>query len=151
MNVKACKMGQGGRFEGRAGVSEPPLHGPADAAHAADWISGACLLVRRDAWELVGGFDTKFFLYYEETDWCLRARQAGWQVHQLPTVRVRHDGALSAKRTGRTIRNGCIATEYVRSRRRYFQKHFGLLSSAAVELLHALRAGYDRVRPEVSR
>jgi len=61
-------------------------------------VAGAALLVRREAWEQVGGFDPAFFMYFEDTDLCLRLRQAGWSIWFTPTSRVHHHvGASSNK------------------------------------------------------
>jgi len=67
---------------------------PVDAA----WVSGACCLVARLAFDAVGGFDPGFFLYKEEEDLLLRIRQAGGRVRYLPSVTVRHDGGAVASR-----------------------------------------------------
>ena len=55
-----------------------------------DYVSGACLMARRDVFEGVGLFDEKFFLYYEDADFCLRTKQEGWQIHLLPYRGVIH-------------------------------------------------------------
>lgn len=55
-----------------------------------DWISGSCMLFRRDAFDSVSGFDTRYFMYFEETDMCLRLHRAGWQVIYEPSVAIRH-------------------------------------------------------------
>jgi GT2 family glycosyltransferase len=65
-----------------------PLRGPRRQPVA--WATGCCLLVRRDCWQELGGFDEDFFLYYEDVDLCRRARAAGWTVWYDPAVRVTH-------------------------------------------------------------
>jgi N-acetylglucosaminyl-diphospho-decaprenol L-rhamnosyltransferase len=55
-----------------------------------DWISGACFMVRRDAWEELGGFDEDFFMYMEDLDLCWRAWRAGWAVALEPASEVLH-------------------------------------------------------------
>lgn len=110
---------------------------------AVDWISGACLLVRRSAWEAIGPFDPGFFLYFEETDWCLRARAGGWQVHCLPGARIRHLGGGSARRSGRRLHRGQVSSYFKASRRRYFTKHHGRVASLLVEGLSSSRAVYE--------
>jgi GT2 family glycosyltransferase len=60
-----------------------------------DWVTGACVLVRTDAFRAVGGFDEGFFLYVEEVDLCWRLRRAGWKVLYEPKARVLHRGAVS--------------------------------------------------------
>jgi GT2 family glycosyltransferase len=59
------------------------------------WMSGCCLAMRRSVFEQVGGFDEGFFLYGEDTDLCLRTRQAGWRIAWLPQVEVLHSGRQS--------------------------------------------------------
>jgi GT2 family glycosyltransferase len=65
-----------------------PVRGP--RRQPAAWVTGCCLLVRRDCWEALGGFDEDFFLYYEDVDLCRRARAGGWSVWYEPAVRVTH-------------------------------------------------------------
>jgi N-acetylglucosaminyl-diphospho-decaprenol L-rhamnosyltransferase len=68
-----------------------------------DSVCGACLLVRRSVIERIGLLDERFFMYGEDLDWCLRARQAGWTVRYEPSVVVQHQhGAASRARALRT-------------------------------------------------
>jgi len=64
-----------------------------------DWVSGACLLVRRQAWEELGGFDEGYFMYAEDMDLCWRAGRAGWRVvHQPAAVVTHHQGVSTRQR-----------------------------------------------------
>jgi GT2 family glycosyltransferase/glycosyltransferase involved in cell wall biosynthesis len=61
-----------------------------------DWVSGACMVVRREAMQAVGGFDERFFLYWEDTDLCKRIRDAGWKVVYFPKAKVIHSVGTSS-------------------------------------------------------
>lgn len=80
-----------------------------------DWVSGACLLHRRE----LGGLDERFFLYCEDVDFCLRARRAGWTVLYHPALEARHWGAGSSRRE--PVR---AVWEHHRSMWAYYAKHF---------------------------
>jgi N-acetylglucosaminyl-diphospho-decaprenol L-rhamnosyltransferase len=66
------------------------------AAADVDWVSGACLLVRREAWETVGGFDPSYFMYMEDVDLCWRLGRAGWRIRYEPAAEVLHVQGVSA-------------------------------------------------------
>jgi N-acetylglucosaminyl-diphospho-decaprenol L-rhamnosyltransferase len=61
-----------------------------------DWVSGACVLARREAWDAVGGFDEAYFMYVEDVDLCWRARRVGWDVVFEPGARVVHAQGVSS-------------------------------------------------------
>lgn len=63
---------------------------PVTTVSDVDWISGCCMLFRRSAFESIGGFDTRYFLYFEETKAALDMHRAGWRVVLDPTVEIRH-------------------------------------------------------------
>lgn len=69
-------------------------HTPIDV----DWLSGACLMTRRDVFERAGGFDESFFLYWEDADYCYRVARAGFRRLYIPSPLVRHAGGRSAER-----------------------------------------------------
>jgi GT2 family glycosyltransferase len=104
-----------------------------------DWVSGACLLHRRQLWEELDGLDERFFMYCEDVDFCLRARQAGWQTWFHPGMCVRHDIAGSS-------RSGRVRATLVRhqSMWRYYRKHFGPnpVKDLAVGAAVGLRCGW---------
>jgi GT2 family glycosyltransferase len=61
-------------------------------------ISGACMLIRRKVIDVIGGLDEDYFAYQEDTDFCVRARKAGWKVFYVPTVQMTHFGGQSGSR-----------------------------------------------------
>ncbi len=63
-----------------------------------DWVSGACFLVRRVAFEQVGGFDEAYFMYAEEVDLCWRLGRTGWRVAYVPAAEVTHLQGVSTDR-----------------------------------------------------
>jgi N-acetylglucosaminyl-diphospho-decaprenol L-rhamnosyltransferase len=65
-------------------------------ARPADWVSGAFFVVRRVAWDSVGGFDEKYFMYVEDVDLCWRLHRAGWGSWYEPAAEVVHEQGLSA-------------------------------------------------------
>jgi GT2 family glycosyltransferase len=55
-----------------------------------DWVMGACMMVRREAYENVGGMDERFFLYFEDVDWCYRMKKHGWKVFYVHSAAMTH-------------------------------------------------------------
>ena len=99
-----------------------------------DWLSGACLLLRRETLESLGGLDESFFLYSEETDLFRRMRQAGLRAGYVPAAAAFHAGGASAPRsTTRGIE--------ARSRVLYARKHHGRV----VALFEAIAVGIGAV------
>ena len=87
-----------------------------DVPASPDWLSGACLLVRRAVLEQIGGWDESFFLYSEDTDICRRTRDAGFDVRYAPTATATHVGGQSSPRAG-------LLPMLAESRLRYASKH----------------------------
>lgn len=97
---------------------------PDDATQEVDWVVGACLLVRREVYEQVGGLDEEFFMYSEELEWCRRIKNAGWSIVYLPTVTVIHHEGKSSEQVV-PARHIHFQTNKVR----YFRKHHGSLQA----------------------
>jgi N-acetylglucosaminyl-diphospho-decaprenol L-rhamnosyltransferase len=66
-----------------------------------DWVMGAAMLIRREAFDLVGGFDERYFLYWEDADLCRRLRTRGLETRYVPAARVIHEGGASARTDAR--------------------------------------------------
>lgn len=90
-----------------------------DSEQRCDWLSGSFLIARRSVLDEVGGFDERFFLYAEETDWCLRAHRAAWEIGYLPDVTIVHH-----IHAGKAV-DARMAAQFAHSRRLYAEKHFG--------------------------
>jgi len=103
---------------------------------SADWLVGAFLIARAEALEQVGGLDERFFLYSEETDWCYRFHQAGWEIAHLALMTVVHH-------TGPTSRADLHA-QLSYAKLLFARKHYGNVRAlgvrAALALRHAVRA-----------
>lgn len=68
-----------------------------------EWISGCGIVVRRDVIEEVGAIDERFFYYWEETEWCLRARRAAWRILNVPQAKIWHKGVQRNHRPQPTV------------------------------------------------
>ena len=68
-----------------------------DASTQVPWATGGCLLIRQDCFQTLGGFDNRFFLYYEDVDLCKRAKEAGYEVWYSPDVAAIHHWPLHSR------------------------------------------------------
>jgi hypothetical protein len=110
------------RWTRRNLVTRDVLPGPIEV----DWVSGACMMVRRTAFESVGGMDEQFFLYWEDADLCFRLKRAGWSTIYNPVVAVTH---LTGSSSALARKQALIAFHH--SAYRYFRKHGGRVARAA--------------------
>ncbi len=122
-----------------------------DRGGDADHLAAACLLVRRAAFDSVGGFDEGFHYWFEDTDLCYRLSHAGWRLVYVPDAQVTHYGSSSLNRLALSERNAI----YFESLRHYFHKHsspwryrlltfavaFAVLTRASGALLYNLCRG----------
>ena len=99
-------------------------------AREVDWVSGSSMMFRRSMLDAVGLFDEAFFLYFEETDLCLRCKRAGWEIWAVPDSRVVHIGGAS---TGNYSWER-MPSYWLDSRWYYFRKNYGLAYAIAVTL-----------------
>jgi GT2 family glycosyltransferase len=91
------------------------------------WVTGGCLLVRRDCFGSLGGLDEGFFLYYEDADFCRRAAEAGWSVSYDPAVEVTHHWPLHSRAVPAPLR---LMTRHALLT--YARKHWSGWQSAAL-------------------
>ena len=120
----------------------------ADAEQAAvvDWIPGAFVFIPAVVFAQLGGFDERFFMYYEEVDLCRRLQQAGLKTYYWPQLKAMHIGGESAKtvQSARVSKSGSQLESWrMRSGLLYYRKHHGVLVAAGMHLLewswHKLR------------
>lgn len=71
---------------------DQPDRGQFNSARQVDWVSGCAILVRSTLVKEVGMLDADYFLYWEETEWCIRAREAGWHIYHVPQAKLWHKG-----------------------------------------------------------
>ena len=98
-----------------------------------DWVAGASMIVRREVFESVGLLDEKYFMYFEEVDFCLKAKKSGWSCWYVPQSRVVHlvgqsSGVTDTKRPPKRLPG-----YWFDSRRRYFLKNHGWLYAALAD------------------
>jgi hypothetical protein len=129
---------------------EVPLRDRAEPDFS-DWISFACVLLRRGVVERIGGLDEGYFMYFEDVDYCRRARAAGWRVLRWPEARVVHlQGQSSPAHAARAERRR-PPRYYYASRARYFAKFYGRGGLWAANLLWSAGRGISRLRELAGR
>lgn len=102
-----------------------------------DWVSGACMLVRRKAIDQAGMLDEQMFMYFEDNEWCLRMRKMGWKIVYYPEVSITHIGGQSLKQ------NSKAQSAYYASLHYFYRKHYGRLANLWLTLFLPI---YARIR-----
>ncbi|MEQ8541382.1 MAG: glycosyltransferase family 2 protein [Coleofasciculus sp. D1-CHI-01] len=129
-------------------VVAPPVP---EAACQTDWVAGASMIVRREVFEQVGLLDEDYFMYYEEMDFCLQAKKAGWSCWYVPESRVVHLVGQSSGVTD-TKRPPKRRPQYwFDSRRRYFIKNYGWLYASCADIFWASGFTLWRLRRVIQR
>ncbi|MDO8683230.1 MAG: glycosyltransferase family 2 protein [Armatimonadota bacterium] len=90
-----------------------------DRAAEVDQVMGSCMIMSRKAIEEIGNFDENFPIFFNEVDWCFRAKQAGWKIYFTPDAEVLHLGGQSTKQVKSQMR-----VESMRSLRLFYEKHY---------------------------
>jgi GT2 family glycosyltransferase len=124
--------------------------------HPCDWLSGACVLLRRQVVDKVGLLDAGFFMYYEEVDFFRRARKAGFRAAYEPAAHVVHLVGQASGVDWKKARPKRLPPYWFESRHRYFRKHFGYLGMVAADgfwltghLLNRLRGLFTGVSKSI--
>ncbi|MEK6787577.1 MAG: glycosyltransferase [Pseudomonadota bacterium] len=133
---------------------------PQDAADV-DWVPGAFSVIRSDLLQRLQGFDTRFFLYYEEVDLCRRIQASGARIRYEPALRVVHIGGESSKsikRLSLSSSGNQLTLWRMRAGLMYYRKHHGWIGAWLIRQmesrwhqLRALKPGQDPARQEESQ
>ncbi len=140
-----------------AGFSGNPPHRksiqPDAAPFETDWLCGALLFARTELIRKIGAFDPRFFLYFEETDLCVRVRAAGAQLWAVGQANAFHASNASARKVRPELETGgCLEEHFYASRFYYLWKHHGVLSALLAESGEVLLLGVrDAVRTVLRR
>jgi GT2 family glycosyltransferase len=116
-----------------------------------DWVSGASMMVRRKVVEEVGGLDERYFLYFEEADFCFKAQRAGWECWYVPQSRIRHLAGHSTGMASRHERPKRVPGYWFESRRRFFSKNYGVAHAALADLTFSVAFSLGHLRRVIAR
>jgi len=123
---------------------------PHTYARIVPWVKGAALMIRRQAFEEVGGFDDSFFLYFEETDLCHRLSTAGWEIHFAPIATIVHAGEASTVQRAADMTVQLVASNMKFCRQHYSRTWFaGLAMIMKITILARLIR--DTIRTQIER
>jgi GT2 family glycosyltransferase len=99
-----------------------------------DWICGASMMIRPALFAAIGGLDENYFLYFEETDFCFRAKKAGYQTWYYPESRIMHIVGQSTNVIERRAEPKRLPAYWFESRRRYFVVSFGVRQAVFIDI-----------------
>ena len=117
------------------------------------WVAGASMMVRRAVFDDVGLMDEKFFMYFEETDFCLRAKKGGWPTWYVPGSVITHLIGQSSGATGKRLAADAKPRPrfWFDSRRRYMRKHFGPARARLADALFLVTTPASRILQRARR
>jgi GT2 family glycosyltransferase len=104
-------------------------------AQPTDWICGASMMIRPSVLIRIGGMDENYFLYFEETDFCYRAKQAGFPTWYVPDSRVMHIMGQTTTVTDISVGPRRLPDYWFESRRRYFAVTYGIGRAIAIDVV----------------
>ena len=104
-----------------------------DDIREVDQPMGSALMISRKVFERVGFLDEQFYMFFEEVDWCFRAKKRGWKIYFTPRAEIVHYGSQSARPTMPRM----MILGY-KSKHRFFRKHYGILSECMVKQMDLL-------------
>ncbi|PHS29948.1 MAG: glycosyl transferase family 2 [Methylophaga sp.] len=125
--------------------NEIPVH-----AKRTDWVSGASMMIRTSVLESIGGLDEAYFMYYEETDFCLKAARSNWECWYIPKSKVVHFVGQSTGITNSGMEKR-MPQYWFDSRRRYFLKNHGVLYTVLADFFWLLGFASWKLRNIIQR
>lgn len=124
---------------------------PSETAVEAEWVAGASMAIRREVFEEAGLMDESYFLYFEEVDFCLAAKRAGWPTWYVPESRVVHLVGMASGFSDHRRTPPRRPSYWFESRRRFFQKNFGVLTALMADFALLSGLSLRRVRYALQR
>ncbi len=128
----------GGRIDKEKGITEQNLYGidVQKEYYEVEFISGCCMMISKNIIERVGGFDETFFLYYEDTEYCIRLKQAGVRLLYIPKARLWHKVGGSSSGNSE---NSCSTEYYVARNRLLFAERCQMIRNSCTVLKEILQ------------
>jgi len=111
-----------------------------------DWLAGASMIIRREVFDDIGLMDEDYFLYFEETDFCLQAKRKGWQCWYVPSSRVIHFVGQSTGIVSGSQTKARRPQYWFQSRQRFFVKNYGVLYTMLADLVWGTSFALWRLR-----
>jgi GT2 family glycosyltransferase len=123
---------------------------PHRSPRVVQWVKGCALAIRRSAFDAVGGFDPRFFMYFEETDLCYRMIEAGWEIHFTPRTAIVHKGGTSTAQA-----RAAMAVQFYASMRQFYRRHYPPADLRRLDAVLRVQSGFallrDRARLMLAR
>ena len=116
-----------------------------------DWVAGAAMIIRKEVFDAIGLMDERYFMYFEEVDFCLRARRAGWPCWYVPASRIVHLVGQSSGVTDVKQAHKRRPAYWFESRRLYFRKNLGRARALLADMAWAGGFAAYRLRAAIMR
>ena len=114
-----------------------------------DWICGASMMIRPQVLAKIGGFDENYFLYFEETDFCFRAKQEGFETWYVPDSQVVHIRGQSTKVTDLSLGPRRLPNYWFDSRRRFFVRTYGFWRAMAIDAVALIASSLGLLKRKI--
>lgn len=111
-----------------------------------DWLAGASMIIRQEVFDDIGLMDEEYFLYFEETDFCLQAKRKGWQCWYVPSSRVIHFVGQSTGIVSGSQTKARRPQYWFESRQRFFVKNYGVFYTMLADLVWGMSFALWRLR-----